>query len=66
MKKLLLPLGLSLLSFNVFALSSPGDDATTKPDLYYLKNDQAINSLALLPPPPEAGSIQFLNDQAMY
>ncbi len=43
-----------------------GNDATTKPDLYYLKNEQAIDSLKLLPPPPEVGSIQFLNDQAMY
>ncbi|CAM3649958.1 MULTISPECIES: acid phosphatase PhoC [Rahnella] len=54
----------SLFSVNAFALT--GNDATTKPDLYYLKNDQAINSLALLPPPPAVGSIAFLNDQAMY
>jgi len=54
----------SLFSLNAFALA--GNDATTKPDLYYLKNDQAINSLTLLPPPPAVGSIAFLNDQAMY
>ncbi|HBC1013480.1 TPA: phosphatase PAP2 family protein, partial [Escherichia coli] len=36
------------------------------PGLYYLNNMQAIDSLALLPPPPEVGSIAFLNDQAMY
>lgn len=53
-----------LFSVNAFALT--GNDATTKPHLYYLKNDQAINSLALLPPPPAVGSIAFLNDQAMY
>ncbi len=45
---------------------SRGNDATTKPDLYYLKNEQTIDSLKLLPPPPEVGSIQFLNDQAMH
>jgi|SRR5471030_2123135 acid phosphatase (class A) len=56
----------SLFSVNAFALVPAGNDATTKPDLYYLKNDQAINSLSLLPPPPEVGSIAFLNDQAMY
>lgn len=44
----------------------PGNDVTTKPDLYYLTNAQAIDSLALLPPPPAVGSIAFLNDQAMY
>lgn len=56
----------SLLSTSAFALVQSGNDATTKPDLYYLKNAQAIDSLALLPPPPEVGSIAFLNDQAMY
>lgn len=56
----------SLFSVNAFALVPSGNDATTKPDLYYLKNAQAIDSLALLPPPPEVGSIAFLNDQAMY
>ncbi|MEJ5072084.1 acid phosphatase PhoC [Enterobacter ludwigii] len=56
----------SLFSVNAFALAPSGNDATTKPDLYYLKNAQAIDSLALLPPPPEVGSIAFLNDQAMY
>lgn len=55
-----------LFCANTWALVPAGDDATTKPSLYYLKNDQAIDSLALLPPPPEVGSIAFLNDQAMY
>ena len=54
----------SLFSVSAFALVPAGNDATTKPDLYYLKNAQAIDSLALLPPPPEVGSIAFLNDQA--
>ncbi|MBS1203876.1 MAG: acid phosphatase [Proteobacteria bacterium] len=67
MKKRLLALCIaSLFSVNTFALVPAGNDATTKPDLYYLENAQAIDSLALLPPPPEVGSIAFLNDQAMY
>lgn len=67
MKKSLLAFCVAgLFSVNAFALVPSGNDATTKPDLYYLKNAQAIDSLALLPPPPEVGSIAFLNDQAMY
>lgn len=67
MKKRLITLCVaSLFSLNSVALVPAGNDATTKPDLYYLKNAQAIDSLALLPPPPEVGSIAFLNDQAMY
>ena len=38
--------------------------------IYYstfgLTNSEAIDSLAILPPPPEVGSVAFLNDQAMY
>ncbi|RWR00722.1 acid phosphatase [[Pantoea] beijingensis] len=56
----------SLFSVSTLALVPGGNDATTKPDLYYLNNNQAIDSLALLPPPPEVGSVAFLNDQAMY
>lgn len=56
----------SLFSTSTFALVPPGNDVTTKPDLYYLTNAQAIDSLALLPPPPEPGSIAFHNDQALY
>lgn len=56
----------SLFSASALALVPSGNDASTKPSLYYLKNSQAIDSLALLPPPPEVGSIAFLNDQAMY
>lgn len=56
----------NVFSINVFALVPPGDDTTTKPDLYYLTNAQAIDSLVLLPPPPEVGSLAFLNDQAIY
>lgn len=67
MKKHVIPLCLaSVLSINSFALVPTGNDATIKPDLYYLTNAQAIDSLALLPPPPEVDSIAFSNDQAMY
>lgn len=55
-----------LISMNAWALIPSGDDVTTRPELYYLKNAEAIDSLTLLPPPPEVGSIKFLNDQAMY
>lgn len=67
MKKCLIALCFSsVFCANAWALVPPGNDATTKPSLYYLKNEQAIDSLALLPPPPEVGSIAFLNDQALY
>lgn len=67
MKKRVIALCLAgLFTTSAFALAPSGNDATTKPDLYYLTNAQAIDSLALLPPPPEVGSIAFLNDQAMY
>ncbi|HBV3003880.1 TPA: phosphatase PAP2 family protein, partial [Klebsiella pneumoniae] len=49
MKKRVLALCLaSFFSVNAFALVPPGNDVTTKPDLYYLTNAQAIDSLALL------------------
>lgn len=41
-------------------------DVTTQPDLYFLKESQSIDSLALLPPPPAVDSIEFLNDKAQY
>ncbi|MDP1335083.1 phosphatase PAP2 family protein, partial [Klebsiella pneumoniae] len=66
MKKRVLALCLaSFFSVNAFALVPPGTDVTTKPDLYYLTNAQAIDSLALVPPPPAVGRSAFLNDQAM-
>lgn len=67
MSKFTLSVCLSLLlTGNAFAAASLGNDATTKPDLYYLKNDQVVDGVALLPPPPVIGSLIFLNDQAMY
>ncbi len=45
MKKRVLALCLaSFFSVNAFALVPPGNDVTTKPDLYYLTNAQAIDS----------------------
>jgi acid phosphatase (class A) len=46
----------SLFSVSAFALVPAGNDATTKPDLYYLKNAQAIDSLTLA---AAAGSGQY-------
>ena len=54
-------MALGLISFSVFAAVPPGNDVTTNPEKYFLKNSEAIDSLALLPPPPEVGSIAFLN-----
>ena len=65
-KKILTLCITSFFSVNAFALIPPGNDNSTQPEIYYLKNSEAIDSLELLPPPPEVGSIQFLNDQAMY
>ena len=53
MKKRVLTLCLaSFFSVNAFALVPPGNDVTTKPDLYYLTITQPIDILSLLPPPP--------------
>ena len=41
-------------------------DVRTKPDLYFLQIGEVANSLELLPPPPQPGSILFLNDEAQY
>lgn len=66
MKSVFSPFARQFLLYQRFRPVPAGNDVTTKPDLYYLTNAQAIDSLALLPPPPEVGSIAFLNDQAMY
>ncbi|MGE9551004.1 acid phosphatase [Erwinia amylovora] len=41
-------------------------DVTTHPDVFFLKESQSVDSLALLPPPPAGDSIDFLNDKAQY
>ncbi len=42
------------------------DDVRTRPDSYFLQDGQQPNSLQLLPPPPEHGSIQWFADEAQY
>ena len=37
-------------------------DVRTKPDVYFLQIGEVANSLELLPPPPQPGSILFLNE----
>ena len=39
-------------------------DHRTNPEVYFLQIDDVANSLELLPPPPDASSIQFMYDKA--
>lgn len=55
----------TFVSVNSFAQQKI-KDVRTQPNLYYLQIGQVANSLELLPPPPQPGSIAFLNDQALY
>lgn len=48
------------------AQGSGARDHSTSPDRYYLNYEDVASSLKLLPPPPDAGSIQFLWDDAQY
>ena len=41
-------------------------DHRTNPDLFFLQEGDAPNSYLLLPPPPDAASVRFLDDQAQY
>ena len=41
-------------------------DVRTHPTDYFLRIDEVANSLHLLPPPPEPGSILFMYDEARY
>lgn len=41
-------------------------DHRTSPELFFLQEGDVPNSLMLLPAPPDAGSVQFLYDQARY
>ena len=41
-------------------------DHRTDPDVYFLQEGDLPDSYLLLPPPPDGGSIAFLNDQARY
>ena len=66
MKKLAFFLLISLVSGNAYAAAPAGDDVTTRPDRYYSTNADALDSLAILPPPPAFDSIEFLIDRARY
>lgn len=50
------------------APTNPNDikDHRTEPDLFFLQEGDAPNSLMILPGPPDGGSILFLYDQARY
>lgn len=54
------------LSLHVFAQNVVPADHRTQPDKYFLNIEDVANSLKLLPPPPEVGSIQFMYDDAQY
>ncbi len=63
----------ALLLAAAFSFSAAAQTAQTKikdhrtnPDLYFLIDTDVANSLELLPPPPDAASVQFLYDRARY
>ncbi len=41
-------------------------DHRTQPEVFFLQEGDVANSLQLLPPPPDMGSVQFLYDRARY
>ncbi len=53
-----------LFCFSTYAIEAK--DVTTDPNDFYLKLEQAPDSLLLLPPPPAFNSVDFLKDKAMY
>lgn len=56
-----------IFSVSLFAQQHKGYvDHSSNPEVYFLLEGQAPNSLELLPAPPDAGSVQFLYDQARY
>lgn len=58
---------LSLFCISSFAQQHPGcKDRSTNPDVYFLYEGQAPNSLTLLPPEPDPASVQFMYDKARY
>lgn len=67
-------IGAVLLSAATFSFAQSAENAAsttvkdhrTDPTLFFLQEGDAPNSFLLLPPPPDAMSIVFLNDQARY
>ena len=47
------------VSLNIFAIEKKIEDSRTTPDVCDMEESEVANSLELLPPPPEAGSILF-------
>lgn len=41
-------------------------DHRTNPEVFFLQEGDVANSLQLLPPPPDMGSVQFLYDKSRY
>ena len=64
-KSLVVSFMLTLIAVSSFGQSKI-KDVRTNPDLYFLRADEVANSLSLLPPPPQQGSILWLNDEAQY
>lgn len=56
----------SLISLNIYSQDNKIKDKRTHPELFFLEVSDVASSLELLPPPPEANSIIFLNDKAQY
>jgi acid phosphatase (class A) len=60
----------SLLAFipatATFAQSTKIKDVRTNPDFFFLQDGQQPSSLAILPPPPSAGSMQWFYDESQY
>lgn len=57
----------AVIASSVLTLSAQTrNDHSTKPDVYFLNEGEAPNSLYLLPGPPEPGSILFLYDKERY
>ncbi len=66
-KLLFATLALCLSASSTFAQSAlQKDDVRTAPDNYFLQDGEQPSSLNLLPPPPELGSVQWLNDESCY
>ena len=66
MKKILILLIATLIASPSYAAVASGPDVTTRPDSYYSTNADAVDSVAILPPPPAFDSIEFLIDRAKY
>lgn len=61
MKKLSL-----MLSMLLVGMLAVAQDHTTDPNKYYLTADEVVNSLVMLPAPPEAGSARMAYDRERY